>query len=90
MRNDTMIYFVQINFGKRIGTAFVERDTADMDRKTTIQDIRDGQWRGDVVKVLECNPVENICNDVTDEILAAAFAPSLVCVGDHQPELVRS
>ena len=90
MRNDNTIYFVQVNFGKRIGTAFVERDSASMDRKTTIQDIREGQWRGDVVKVLECNAAEHICSDVTEEILAEAYAPSVVRVGDHSPELVRA
>lgn len=72
MSNDRMIYLIECDFGKRIGRAFVERDSADMDRRTTIRDIAEGQFRGEVVTVLECNPVENICNIVTDEILTAA------------------
>ena len=92
--DDNMIYFVQVNYGKRIGVAWVERNPCDMDYATTLQDICDRQWRGEVIKVLECNPVENICNDVTEAFLSAAMqevsAPSIIQVGDHAPELVRS
>lgn len=94
--NDVMIYMVLADFG-RGGTAWVERSVNDADRKTTIADIASGQW-GDVVKILECNPVENICNDVTEELLAAADAlradePSPVDLRairwDHARDLIK-
>lgn len=72
MNPDQMIYFVQIDLGK-LGIVWVERSPADMDRKTTIADIARGEWQSDVVKILECNPVEHICSDVTEEILREAF-----------------
>lgn len=71
---DNMIYFVMADFGPQIGRAYVERDPARMDRKSTVEDISNGEWGNgvDVVAVLECNPVEKICNDVTEDILRAA------------------
>jgi hypothetical protein len=44
-----------------------ERDVSDMGRKTTVADIASGQIE-DVVQVLECNPVEHLCSDVTKDI----------------------
>lgn len=75
MNPDQMIYFVLVDFGRPLGTAWVERSIENMDRKTTIADIARGEWGRDVevIKVLECNPVENICNDVTESILAEAL-----------------
>jgi hypothetical protein len=63
-------YFVLADFGKA-GVAWVERNVNDADRKTTVADISSGQW-GDVMTILECNPAENICNDVTEELLREA------------------
>lgn len=71
MNNDRMIYFVQVDFGK-LGPAWVERSPADMDRKTTIADIASGQF-SEIVQILECNPAEHICSDVTEELLREAF-----------------
>lgn len=68
---DRMIYIV---FSDHAGGAYVrERDFCDSDRETTVQDILHGQC-GDVVKVIECNPIEGICNDVTAEIIAEVEA----------------
>jgi hypothetical protein len=68
---DRMIYIV---FSDHAGGAYVrERDFCDSDRETTVQDILHGQC-GDVVKVIECNPVEHICNDVTAAIMAEVDA----------------
>lgn len=71
---DRIIYFVMADFGREIGRAYVERDPARMDRKSTVEDISNGEWgKGvEVVAVLECNPFEKICNDVTEDILREA------------------
>lgn len=63
---DHMIYFVLCG----PGTYAPERNLSDMDRATTVRDIATGQFEG-VVQVLECNPVEGICRDVTEEIMNA-------------------
>ncbi len=68
--HDVFTYFVLADFGKA-GIAWVERSVNDADRRTTVADITSGQW-GDVMTILECNPVENICNDVTEELLREA------------------
>ena len=68
--HDVFTYFVLADFGKS-GIAWVERSINDADRRTTVTDITSGQW-GDVMTILECNPVENICNDVTEELLREA------------------
>jgi hypothetical protein len=67
---DVFTYFVLADFGKA-GIAWVERNVNDADRRTTVADITSGQW-GDVMTILECNPAENICNDVTEELLREA------------------
>lgn len=68
--SDRTIYFILCDFGRH-GRAYVERDAGDMDRKTTIRDIADRQF-SNIVQILECNPAEHICSDVTEEILGAA------------------
>ncbi len=67
---DVFTYFVLADFGKA-GVAWVERSVNDADRKTTVADISSGQL-GDVMTILECNPVENIRNGVTEELLREA------------------
>lgn len=70
--SDHFTYFIKADFG-RGGISWVERSINDADKKTTLADIASGQW-GDILQILECNPAENICNDVTEELLAAASA----------------
>jgi hypothetical protein len=65
---DRMIYLV-VSHG---GTITPERNVSDLDRATTIKDIAEGQFT-DVVQVLEMNPTEGTCRDVTEEILRAAW-----------------
>lgn len=71
---DNMIYFVLCDY--RSGRQWAARDPSNMDRKSTFRDIRSGELPN-VVAVLECNPVENICNDVTDDVLPECFAASV-------------
>jgi hypothetical protein len=66
---DRMIYFVLCQY--KSGLSWAERDPANMSRRDTIADIMTGNLP-DVVMVLECNPVEIICRDVTEDILAEA------------------
>jgi hypothetical protein len=66
---DRMIYVVVS--ARKDGALLPERNVCDLDRITTIKDIADGQF-GEVDQVLECNPVEGTCRDVTDDILTAA------------------
>lgn len=66
---DRMIYLVVS--AHKDGALLPERSVCDLNRATTIRDIADGQF-GEVEQVLELNPVEGTCRDVTDDILAAA------------------
>ncbi len=63
---DHMVYIILCG----PGTYLPERNLADLDRATTIRDIAQAQYEG-VVQVLECNPVEGICRDCTDDIMDA-------------------
>jgi len=49
-----------------------ETDLADMNLARIIEDLQAGQLER-VQAVLEFNPAEGWCNDVTDTVLAAAF-----------------
>jgi len=93
---DPMLYFVLADFGP-LGRAWVERSVGDMDRNTTIRDIREGQIEN-VVRVLEVSLEGPICSDVTEDILRAAgpwfddpapLSPSerLAACRDHAREL---
>lgn len=84
MNPDRMIYFVQVDYGSRLGRAFVERDPGRMDRKSTIEDITRGEWHANIVQVLECNPVEHICSDVTAEIMSEVAAEIVPVFPDAQ------
>jgi hypothetical protein len=64
-----MTYLVQCRY--RDGLYWAERDAGDTDRATTVAHIRNGNLPN-VVTVLECNPVEKICRDVTDDLIAEA------------------
>lgn len=64
---DHMIYLVFEN--SKTGPVLCEREVSDLDRKTTIEDIASGQFE-DFRQVLECNPVEGTCRDVTEDMTA--------------------
>lgn len=76
---DLMIYFVLCQY--KSGLAWTERDPANMDRANTIADICSGELP-DVVTVLECNPVEHICSDVTADILAECLKANFIALGE--------
>lgn len=63
---DHMTYLVVC--ASRSGAAYiVEREVADCDKATTIKMIASGEFEG-LAQVLECNPVEGTCRDVTADI----------------------
>jgi hypothetical protein len=66
---DRMIYIVILDH--RSGAFLPERNLADLDRKTTVQDIATGQIE-DVIAVHEYNPIERTSRDVTDDIMREA------------------
>lgn len=65
---DQMAYIIVC--AHKSGAYLPERNVSELDRKTLIKDIADGQHT-EVIQVLEINPVERICNDVSDEIFRA-------------------
>jgi hypothetical protein len=78
---DQTLYFIECDFGK-LGRSFVEIDRDRNTRASVIEDIAAGEHR-DVVTVLQLNPVEGHCRDVTTEILGeASFAVAMRAIGD--------
>lgn len=65
---DHMAYIVLV--AHRSGEYLPEQSVSELDRATVIKDIADGQYE-DLRQVIEFNPVEHICNDVTEEICDA-------------------
>jgi len=66
---DRTFYSVICDLGKCL--YMPETDLADMSLGQIIRDVRSGQLE-DVRAVLEFNPAEGWCNDVTGDVLAAA------------------
>ena len=63
---DRMIYLPIVR--AKDGTLYTaEREVSDMGRMTTVADIASGQIEN-LVQVLECNPLEGICHDITESI----------------------
>jgi len=62
---DRMSYLVTVAHPR--GDYLSERALSDLDRTTTVKDIADGQFTN-VLQVIEFNPAEGICHDVTEDI----------------------
>lgn len=62
---DRMVYVVIV--AHKSGDFLPEQNVSEMDRKTVVRDIASGQYEG-LVQVLECNPVEHVCDDVTKDL----------------------
>jgi hypothetical protein len=78
---DQVLYFIECDFGK-LGRSFVEIDRDRNSRASVIEDIACGEHR-DVVTVLQLNPVEGHCRDITAEILGeASFAVAMLAIGE--------
>src|ERR1700761_8459213 len=90
-----ILYFVEVNYGTKIGRAFVELDRDRNSREAVIEDIRTGQHR-DVLTILEVDASAGRCRDVTLEILGEAqFAAELAEINrqadafDHARDLLK-
>jgi hypothetical protein len=81
-----MLYFVLADYGDR-GHAFVETDIARNSLRQVIVDIATGEIRRPV-QILECNPAEGICRDVTCDIAREVHA-RLSDRGDGCPDRLR-
>jgi hypothetical protein len=65
MNLDRMMYLV-ISTLPKCGPLVLEVELHRMDRDTVARELREGQYE-QVVAVIELNPVEKICREVTDE-----------------------
>src|SRR5215831_6162053 len=83
---DRMLYFVLADFGSA-GHAFIETDIARNSLRQVIVDIATGEIKSPI-QILECNPVERICNDVTQDIAREVHA-RLSDGGARCPEHLR-
>ena len=61
---DRMVYVVIV---AHESGDFIPEQPVYVDRKTVVRDIANGQYE-ELVQVLECNPVEHICNDCSEDI----------------------
>ena len=57
----------------RTGAYAAERDLCDLDRATTVKDIAEGQFGGDIAAIIEFNPVEGTSRDATEDIASAVM-----------------
>lgn len=76
---DHMAYIVVCESGD--GGYLPERKVSDLDRATVVKDIADGQYEG-LTQVIEINPVEGTCRDVTEDI---AWEVSALWSRDGEP-----
>lgn len=76
---DHMAYIVLV--AHRSGEYLPEQNVSALDRATVVKDIADGQYEG-LTQVIEINPVEGTCRDVTEDI---AFEVSALWSRDGEP-----
>lgn len=89
MIKDHMAYITIISHPD--GPYVPERDVADMDRKSTVEDIACGELE-DVLQVIECNPVEGTCRDVTEDIaweVSAIWSANGEPLSDWQQDFIE-
>ena len=68
---DRPLFFIKCAF--KSGNVFVEVDRSRMTRSQVVDDIFHGQYEN-VVTVIECNPFEHICDDITADVRAEVEA----------------
>lgn len=76
---DHMAYIVLV--AHQSGEYLPEQSVSSLDRATVIKDIADGQYEG-LTQVLEINPAEGICRDVTEDM---AWEVSALWSRDGEP-----
>lgn len=86
MKLDQMFYL--IFEADRAGNIWLaERELADMDKATTLDDIASGQFE-DLVSVIEFNPAEHTSRDVTED-MARAIADRWAIEGEPLTDVQR-
>ena len=86
---DQMIYLLVA--ADKGGAYLPERKLSDLDRATTVKDIAAGQYE-DLIQVIELNPVENICRDVTEDIaweVSALWSANGEPLSDWQQDFIE-
>ncbi len=86
---DHMAYIVVCDSGN--GGYLPERKLSDLDRATVVKDIADGQYEG-LTQVIELNPVEGICRDVTEDIaweVSAIWSANGEPLSDWQQDFIE-
>lgn len=68
-RATSAIYFVKCDFGK-IGHAWIERNVNETNRSTLINDLIGGQIEAPL-QILEVDPADETCRDVTEDVAKA-------------------
>lgn len=76
---DHMAYIVLV--AHRSGEYLPEQSVSELDRATVVKDIADGQYES-LTQVIEINPVEGTCRDVTEDI---AWEVSALWSRDGEP-----
>ena len=76
---DHMAYIVLV--AHRSGEYLPEQNVSSLDRATVVKDVADGQYE-DLIQVIELNPVEGTCRDVTEDI---AWEVSALWSRDGEP-----
>lgn len=86
---DQMIYLLVA--ADKGGAYLPERKLSDLDRATTVKDIADGQYE-DLIQVIELNPVEGTCRDVTEDIaweVSAIWSANGEPLSDWQQDFIE-
>jgi len=85
--SDRMFYFVLADYGDR-GLAFIEADVGRNSLRRVIVDIATGEIAAPPLQILECNPVEHVCNDITTDVAREVHA-RLADGGEGCPDRLR-
>lgn len=86
---DQMIYLLVA--ADKGGAYLPERKLSDLDRATTVKDIAAGQYE-DLIQVIELNPVEGTCRDVTEDIaweVSAIWSANGEPLSDWQQDFIE-
>lgn len=84
-RAQSALYFVKCDFGPRIGHSWIERHVNETGRSTLINDLIGGQIENPL-QILEADPTEGTCRDVTEDVAKAlADWSASKCEPLHRP-----
>ena len=67
------IYFVEVRYSQNIGQAFRETDTDKNSLREVVDDIASDEYSGVVVRVIEADPDEGYCREVTHDVAQLVY-----------------